>query len=131
MPIEHFCIVVPPSEHKKVVAFYLAALKPLGYTQKATYGADGEVAGLGAETLDFWITAKPDAPAKLDLHVAFSTQDRSVVDAFHAAALEAGANDHGAPGVRAHYHPNYYAAYVMDPFGINCEVVCSVPPSGA
>lgn len=73
MTIDHLGIPVPPAEHKNVVAFYLAALKPLGYTQLATYGPNGEVAGIGANGKpDYWITATPDSAAKLGLHIAFS-----------------------------------------------------------
>src|SRR4051812_28206014 len=57
------------------------------------------------------------------LHVAFVAQTREQVDAFHRAALEAGGKDNGAPGVRPHYHANYYAAFVLCPDGHNIEVV--------
>ena len=59
-----------------------------------------------------------------DVHVAFSAADTSAVDAFHAAALEAGGTDNGAPGIRADYAPNYYAAFALDPDGNNIEAVC-------
>ena len=52
---------------------------------------------------------------------------RTAVDAFHRAALAAGGKDNGAPGVRAHYHPNYYGAFVLDPDGHNIEAVCHAP----
>jgi catechol 2,3-dioxygenase-like lactoylglutathione lyase family enzyme len=58
------------------------------------------------------------------VHVAFAARDRAIVDAFHAAALEAGGRDNGAPGIRPIYHPDYYGAYVLDPDGNNVEVVC-------
>jgi hypothetical protein len=70
MPIDHLGIPCPASEHKKVVDFYLAALKPLGYKQLLAFGP---AVGLGAGQADFWITATPDAPAKMDLHFAFTT----------------------------------------------------------
>ena len=53
-------------------------------------------------------------------------QDRAAVDAFHKAALGEGAKDNGGPGVRPHYGPNYYAAFVIDPDGHNIEAVCNV-----
>jgi catechol 2,3-dioxygenase-like lactoylglutathione lyase family enzyme len=59
--------------------------------------------------------------------VAFEVSERGTVDAFHAAALAAGGADNGAPGVRAHYHPTYYAAFVLDPDGNNIEAVCHQP----
>jgi catechol 2,3-dioxygenase-like lactoylglutathione lyase family enzyme len=59
--------------------------------------------------------------------VGFRAADRASVDAFHAAALEAGGSDNGAPGIRPDYHESYYAAFVLDPEGSNIEAVCQVP----
>lgn len=50
--------------------------------------------------------------------------DRAAVDGFHRAALDAGATDHGAPGLRPHYHPDYYSVFVLDPDGHNVEAMC-------
>jgi catechol 2,3-dioxygenase-like lactoylglutathione lyase family enzyme len=57
-------------------------------------------------------------------HVAFIADSRDQVDAFHAAALEQGGMDEGKPGLRPHYGPNYYAAYVRDPDGNKLQAVC-------
>lgn len=57
-------------------------------------------------------------------HIAFAARDRATVDAFHAAALANGGSDEGAPGLRPHYHPNYYGAYVRDPDGNKLQAVC-------
>jgi catechol 2,3-dioxygenase-like lactoylglutathione lyase family enzyme len=57
-------------------------------------------------------------------HVAFLAASRDVVDAFYEAALAAGGRDNGAPGLRPHYHPDYYGAFVLDPDGLNIEAVC-------
>ncbi|MDO8290000.1 MAG: VOC family protein [Parvibaculum sp.] len=57
-------------------------------------------------------------------HIAFLAQTRAQVDAFHAKALELGGSDEGPPGLRAHYHPNYYGAYVRDPEGNKLQAVC-------
>ena len=65
------------------------------------------------------------------VHIAFHAAERAGVDAFHAAALAAGGTDNGAPGVRAHYHPTYYAAYVLDPDGNNVEAVSHAPAAAA
>jgi predicted lactoylglutathione lyase len=59
--------------------------------------------------------------------VSNSSLDHKSVDAFHAAALKAGGEDNGKPGIRAHYHPNFYGAFAYDPNGNNIEVVCHVP----
>ena len=60
-------------------------------------------------------------------HVALLSPDRATVDAFYEAAMAAGGEDHGPPGVRPHYHENYYGAYVRDPEGNNIEAVCHSP----
>ena len=73
-----------------------------------------------------WISAER-TPVTENVHVAFTVQDRATVDAFHAAALEAGGTDNGAPGVREIYHPTYYGAFVLDPDGNNVEAVCHSP----
>lgn len=74
MTIDHIGITVSPEKYKTLVDFYLAALKPLGYTQLMTFGPNGEVAGLGADNnADWWITAVPGATDTPNLHVAFST----------------------------------------------------------
>jgi hypothetical protein len=59
--------------------------------------------------------------------MAFTAEYRRQVDAFYRAALEAGGKDSGAPGLRPHYHANYYAAFVIDPDGHDIEVVCHEP----
>lgn len=122
--IDHVSIRVKDFARSR--AFYTAALAPLGYTAMMEFPTDaGPVAGLGAEGKpDFWLSAgAPGAP----LHLAFLARERAMVDAFHRAALAAGARDNGAPGPRPQYHPNYYGAFVFDPDGNNVEVVCHAP----
>ena len=58
---------------------------------------------------------------------SFTSRDRQTVDEFHAAALAAGGQDNGPPGMRVDYHPNYYGAFVLDPDGHNIEAVCHRP----
>jgi catechol 2,3-dioxygenase-like lactoylglutathione lyase family enzyme len=90
----------------------------------------GQACGFGREKPEFWLGAGPasfQTPDQLrtitPTHVAFLAQGRAEVDAFYAAALAAGGKDFGAPGVRAHYHPNYYGAFVLDPDGHDIEAV--------
>ena len=64
-------------------------------------------------------------------HIAFQAPSRAAVDAFHAAALAGGGRDNGLPGLRPHYHPNYYAAFVLDPDGHRLEAVCHLPEQQA
>lgn len=115
------------SDFAKSKAFYTAALKPLGYgllmefDEKVT--GTTKVAGFGVDGKpDFWISqGQPNRPA---IHVAFAAVDRKTVEAFYQAAIAAGGKDNGAPGLRPHYHPNYYGAFVLDPDGHNIEAVC-------
>lgn len=118
--LDHVSLKV--GDYARSQAFYDAALKPLGIARMM---GDGQFfAGYGAGKPVFWIGAGGDAGST---HVAFATDDRPTVDAFHAAALAAGGRDNGAPGIRAHYHPTYYGAFVLDPDGNNIEAVCHAP----
>ena len=124
--LDHTGINVADFERSK--AFYRAALAPLGYrlakekSNSCGFGAadpSGRVIDPGG---DFWIFA--GTPHEPRVHVAFNAATRAEVDAFHAAALAAGGRDNGAPGLRPHYHPDYYGAFVLDPDGYNVEAVC-------
>lgn len=123
--IDHTGVQV--SDYAKSKAFYEKALAPIGYTllaefPKAVTGSTN-VAGFGeAPKPDFWlIEGEPNKPP---IHVAFRVPTRALVDAFYKAAMAAGGIDNGPPGVRAHYHPNYYGGFVRDPDGHNIEAVC-------
>jgi catechol 2,3-dioxygenase-like lactoylglutathione lyase family enzyme len=110
-------------------AFYVQALEPFSARVVELDGEDGPELGIGPEGSEDLVLAQgaPSAP----VHVAFLALDPETVDAFHAAALEAGGRDHGAPGPRPHYHERYYAAYVLDPDGNNVEAVCHTGPTEA
>nr|WP_246356664.1 VOC family protein [Pyxidicoccus fallax] len=115
------------SDYAKSKAFYVQALAPLGHSRlielPATHAAQGESAGFcHADGSDFWIR-QGDA-IKPPIHIAFRASSRAAVDAFYKAAIAAGGKDNGAPGLRPHYHPNYYGAFVLDPDGHNIEAVC-------
>jgi catechol 2,3-dioxygenase-like lactoylglutathione lyase family enzyme len=85
-----------------------------------------DVAGYGElEKPDFWISA--GIPGQASTHVAFSVANREMVDKFYKTAIEAGGTDNGGPGLRPHYHPNYYGAFILDPGGNNIEAVCHIP----
>ena len=104
----------------KSKAFYRAALAPLGYSLLIEFDDD---AGFGvAPKPDFWIGQGTLNGARS--HVAFRAETRQLVDAFYEAAMAAGGTDNGPPGIRPHYHPNYYCAFVLDPDGHNIEAVC-------
>ena len=123
--IDHTGISVSDLTRSK--AFYRAALKPLGYELLAEFPRQvtgtSDVAGFGVPPKpDFWIAQ--GAPNKPPLHIAFRVGERALVDAFYAAALAAGGRDNGPPGMRPHYHANYYGAFVLDFDGHNIEAVC-------
>jgi len=105
--------------------FYEQALEPLGYT--VLMGDDDwGGAGFGHDRKPiFWITQRE--PYGTGTHVAFQCESRDLVDRFHEAALAAGGTDNGAAGLRDHYHPTYYGAFVLDPDGNNVEAVCHGP----
>ena len=119
--IDHIGIRVADYDWSK--RFYEGTLAPLGYSVIMEFG--GSVAGFGAKGKpDFWIS---QGQASAPMHVAFLSPDRATVDAFYYAALAAGGQDNGVPGLRAEYHPNYYGAFVIDPDGNNIEAVCHSP----
>jgi catechol 2,3-dioxygenase-like lactoylglutathione lyase family enzyme len=104
--------------------FYDATLKPLGYS---CLSSDDASLGYGVNAPDFWVIGtKHPVPAQdaSGLHVCFAAPNRRSVDAFHKAALQAGGKDNGAPGLRAAYGPNYYAAFAIDPDGYRIEAWC-------
>ena len=107
------------------IAFYDRALAPLGIARLATFRERAEIAGYGDTRPWFWSVEEDATRGKL--HIAFSAGQRTEVDAFHAAALAAGGKDNGAPGLRPHYGPSYYGAFVLDPDANNIEAVCRRP----
>lgn len=119
------------SDFARSKAFYAHALAPLGIGIVKEVGpeqtGDSSHAGFGEDGKPyFWIGDGGDA-LRGGLHVAFAATTRAQVDAFYKAALAAGARENGPPGVRAHYHPNYYGAFVLDFDGHNIEAVCHAP----
>ena len=111
--------------------FYDAALKPLGISQMFALADRGIAAYRGAGESSFWLYSKTSEQTALGeilvmprFHLAFKAASREAVDQFYAAAIAQGGQDAGAPGLRQHYHPNYYAAYVLDPSGYKIEAVC-------
>jgi len=119
---------IPVSDIARSRAFYEAALGPLGMSVQMEVNPDktengGTALGFGipGEKI-FWIGDGDEVGT--GVHVAFQADRREQVDRFHAAALKAGGRDNGVPGLRPHYGPNYYAAFLYDPDGANIEAVC-------
>ncbi|CAG0975086.1 MAG: VOC family protein [Rhizobiaceae bacterium] len=120
---------IPVSDPARAKTFYDAALGAIGakllMTVPKEFTGGKWVAGYGRSKPDFWLTESADiGPGR---HYAFTASSRAEVDAFHAAALAAGGRDNGAPGLRPHYHADYYGAFVFDPDGNNVEAVCHRP----
>ena len=126
--LDHISLAV--SDFERARAFFDQALAPLGISVMMSVTAEqsGEGPSLGYGSAGrpyFWVSGGGAPTGRL--HVAFAAKDRATVDAFYQAALDAGGRDNGAPGVRPHYHPNYYGAFVLDPDGHNIEAVCHLP----
>jgi len=128
--LDHISLSV--SDYPRSKTFFEKALAPLGiapimeFGQACGFGRDGKP--------EFWIGTGPASfqkPEQMEIitpqHVAFTTKNRGEVDAFYEAAIAAGGKDFGAPGIRAHYHPSYYGAFVLDPDGHDIEAVFHGP----
>jgi catechol 2,3-dioxygenase-like lactoylglutathione lyase family enzyme len=119
---DHIGLTVSNLERSRT--FYAHALASLGITELAQYEGG---AGFGRDHPKFWIGEGKVAQPEPRTHVAFAAVTRLEVDAFYRAALAAGGKDNGPPGLRPHYHPDYYGAFVLDPDGHNVEAVCHRP----
>lgn len=122
--IDHISIGV--GDVSKAREFYKAALAPLGYQVLMEF--DDGVFSMGAPGPngadpggELWFGVDPEPKP---MHLAFAAAGQAQVEAFYEAGIEAGGTDNGAPGERPHYHPGYYAAFVLDPNGHNIEAVC-------
>jgi catechol 2,3-dioxygenase-like lactoylglutathione lyase family enzyme len=127
--LDHVGIAVADAERSK--HFYEQALAPIGIKLVMTVSPEqnesgGTAHGFGSDDNPFFWVGDNERVGE-GTHIAFAVESRPLVDAFHRAALAAGGRDHGAPGLRPHYHPHYYAAFVLDPDGINVEAVCHRP----
>ena len=119
--IDHMTVTV--RDLRASVAFYTAALKPLGYGVVMDFG---EFVGFGDARKPYLFLRSGPTPSQ-PMHIAFSAPNRVKVQEFHDAAVKAGAKDDGQPGVREIYHPHYYGAFVIDPDGHPIEAVCHAP----
>lgn len=128
--IDH--IGMPVGNIARATEFYLKALAPLGIAIVMEVSAEetggGAAVGFGSAGKPFfWIGEGFHPAGDQHIHVAFTAGSRAAVDAFYAAAIAAGARDNGPPGLRPHYHANYYGAFVLDADGNNIEAVCHAP----
>lgn len=123
--IAHVGITVSDIERSK--KFYAQALNPIGYQLLREYGVTpmrpAASAGFGEPPrADLWIYQ--GNPSVASTHIAFLVSKRILVDDFYRAALAAGGQSNGEPGLRPQYSANYYGAFVLDPDGYNIEAVC-------
>ncbi|MBN9530371.1 MAG: VOC family protein [Alphaproteobacteria bacterium] len=128
-------VSIGTSDFARARAFYDAVLATLGYAPVMVL-EQYEVAGYGqGQKPSFWVHGPAGCPmpghsvigSGPGQHVAFTAPDRHAVDAFHAAGTGLGAKDNGAPGLRPHYHPAYYGAFLVDPDGHRIEACCHHP----
>ena len=127
MSLDHVSIGVTSMKRSK--AFYDAVLAPLGMTAVMPVTIGGQLVGVGygADRATFWIGMPVNGqPATMGngVHIAFHAEERAAVDDFYLAALEQGGIEDGKPGLREHYHPSYYGAFVRDPDGNKIEACC-------
>lgn len=129
--IDHVSIGV--SDLGKARDFYDRVLKTLGQVRVLDIDLPGQgmvAHGYGApgKAASFWIGVpdyiNAEANRRGGVHVAFTAGNRAAVDAFHEAALAAGGLDNGKPGLRPHYHADYYGAFAFDRDGNKIEAVC-------
>lgn len=115
---------------ERATAFYDAVLAPLGLTRvwtnpnAAGYGLPG-----GGDLLALKQQPVPVRTPGPGFHVAFNAGTHAAVDAFHSEGLRAGGTDNGRPGLRPHYGPAYYAAFLIDLDGYPIEAVCQLSAS--
>lgn len=125
-------VTLGTNDAPRAIAFYDNLLAVLGLARQES-DLDRGYAGYAAApevTPQFWVTTPLDRkPATVGngVTIAFEAPDRATVDRFHAAALAHGGTDEGVPGLRPHYHPDYYGAYVRDPDGNKLCCACHCP----
>jgi catechol 2,3-dioxygenase-like lactoylglutathione lyase family enzyme len=118
--IDH--LVIGVSDLARSRDFYIRALAPLGMGEIGQWSDESRDVAFGPPGLDdFIISTRYNAGGQV--HIAFAADSEEEVRAFHAAALEAGGRDNGAPGVRPEYSDRYFGAFVLDPDGHNVEAV--------
>ena len=117
------------SNYSASKAFFVKALHPLGVSDSKEWPPDGIELYQPDGDISLCLYQTDEKPAHL--HLAFVAGNRQQVDAFYRAALKAGGKDNGPPGLRPHYHANYYAAFIHCPDGHNIEAVCHEPDANA
>jgi catechol 2,3-dioxygenase-like lactoylglutathione lyase family enzyme len=123
--IDHISVAV--RDLAEAERFYAAILAPLGLAKLREW--PGSAIGFGKKYPEFWINRRAGMERVAEdsgAHIGLRAPDPAAIDAFHAAALEAGGASDGAPGLRPHYYAGYYAAFIRDPNGNRIEAVTFV-----
>jgi catechol 2,3-dioxygenase-like lactoylglutathione lyase family enzyme len=126
--IDH--VSIPVRDLARAALFYEAVLASLGHGKLEVRET---TVGFGKRYAEFWLNHRPDmppAPPHSGAHVCLRARDPAAVDTFHAAALEAGGTSDGEPGLRPHFGPGYYAAFIRDLDGNRIEAVTFVEAGG-
>lgn len=121
-------VTLGTADWPKARPFWIAVMEAIGHSVFFEH-ASGIAFGTAATPKTFVgppFDRRPAAPGN-GVHIAYLVDSRAKVDAFHTAALANGGSDEGRPGLRPHYHPNYYGAYVRDPDGNKLQAVCHSP----
>lgn len=128
--LDHVSLGVSDLERSR--RFYDGVLKPLGIVRIVDFLERGSDYGAMRGSLGVEFTITTEAGERMTapgMHLCFRAPDRAAVRAFHAAALACGGRSDGEPGLRPQYHPDYYAAFALDPDGHRVEAVCHAPPA--
>lgn len=132
--LDHLGIEVPYDKFDTVIKTYTAIFAPLGIKEMFRYGGGDTgksiVIGMGVPGKAFlWLTqaSKDQTVDPRPAHIAITADTRAQINEFHKLAMEEGLKCNGPPGLREHYHPNYYGAFVYDQLGNNLEVVSHLP----
>ena len=122
-------VTVGSNNVAKAKSFYDGLLKPLGLVRHPEF-PNGLGYGRAGGRAQLWIVSPLDKKAASvgnGITIGLEAPDRPAVDAAYKAGMAAGGKDEGAPGLRTHYHPNYYGAYLRDPDGNKICIVCHKP----
>ncbi len=120
--LDHVTIGIRDLDRSKIL--YDKVLRSIGIER--LYAKGESFAGYGIEQKAFFWIGQRDV-LQTGTHIAFAAPNRKIVDEFHRMGIIAGGTDNGAPGLRLHYHQDYYGAFILDPDRHNIEAVCHLP----
>ncbi|KAL5337889.1 glyoxalase/bleomycin resistance protein/dioxygenase [Aspergillus crustosus] len=129
MTINHIFVYLSAANHASLRTWYRTVLAPIGYNELVSVFSGTQI-GLGSDYPYLWLKKLPEGTEARPVHIAFDAPNWAAVDEFYKIALENGAKDNGAPGIRPEMgRQPYYSAFVLDKDGNNVEAVCAPRPS--